>query len=243
MKTLENKVAVVTGAGTGLGKAIATLFANEGAKVVLAGNVEQPLIDATESITQYTHKPSFFVADLTSPKEVEALRDFVLGKHGQIDILVNNAGMSKEMPLIDMPMETWNQIMTVNLTTAVMTTKTFLPKMAEQKSGNIVNVCSAAALRGLPGSSAYSASKAALLALTMSLGDEMRDKGLRVNAICPGPIDTELFQKSERREFILQAGGDLFEPATIANGVLFLASDLSAGMNSQVLTMRGFNRW
>ncbi|WRS28538.1 SDR family oxidoreductase [Oscillospiraceae bacterium MB08-C2-2] len=243
MKNLQDKVAVVTGAGTGLGKAVARLFAQQGAKVVLVGNIEEPLREATASITGTDHKPSCFVADLTNPDEVAAMTAFVLEQHGAIDVLVNNAGMSKEMPLLEMPMDIWNRIMTTNLTTAVMVTKAVLPAMVEQGGGNIVNVCSAAALRGLPGSSAYSASKAALLALSMSLGDEMRSQGVRVNAICPGPIDTELFQKSERREFILQAGGDLFEPETIANGILFLASDLSAGMSSQVLTMRGFNRW
>ena len=82
-----------------------------------------------------------------------------------------------------------------------------------------------------------------MLCLSQALGDEVRPLGIRVNAICPGPIDTELFQKSERREFILAAGGDVFTPETIANGALFLASDLSKGMSSQVLTMRGFNRW
>ena len=84
---------------------------------------------------------------------------------------------------------------------------------------------------------------ASLLSLTQAVGDELRSKGIRINVICPGPVDTELFQKSERRQFILDAGGDVFDTDTVANGILFLASDLSKGMNSQTLVMRGFNRW
>ena len=82
-----------------------------------------------------------------------------------------------------------------------------------------------------------------LLCLSQALGDEQRPNGIRVNVICPGPVDTEMFQKSAAREFILKAGGDLFSPDTVANGALFLVSELSQGVSSQVLTMRGFNRW
>jgi len=127
----------------------------------------------------------------------------------------------------------------------MLMTKAVLPYMVEQKEGNIINIGSGAALRGLPGSVAYSASKAAVVCFTQALGDEIRrlESGIRVNAICPGPVDTEMFKKSERREFILQSGGDVFSTETVANGALFLASSMSGGMNSQILILRGINRW
>lgn len=87
------------------------------------------------------------------------------------------------------------------------------------------------------------ASKAGVICLSQALGDEVRRYGIRVNVICPGPIDTELFQLSERREYLLKNGGDVFSPESVANSILFLASEMSGGMNSQILTMRGINRW
>ena len=240
---LNNKIALITGANRGLGKAIAEKFASEGAVVVLVGRKEAELRNVTASIEDAGGKADFRVADVTAPDQVQRMVDSVVEQYGTIDILVNNAGISKEIPLMEIPLETWYEIINVNLNSVAIVTKAVLPVMAEHKSGNIVNISSAAALRGLPGSCAYAASKAGVLCLSQALGDEVRPLGIRVNAVCPGPIDTELFQKSERREFILAAGGDVFEPETIANGVLFLASDLSKGMSSQVLTMRGFNRW
>ena len=147
------------------------------------------------------------------------------------------------MPFLDMPVEAFDEICETNLRSVMLMMKAVLPYMKEQKSGNVVNIGSGAAIRGLPGSAAYSVSKAGVICLTQAVGDEVRPFGIRINAICPGSVDTELFQKSERRNYILSAGGDLFKPETVANGVAFLASDLSEGMNSQVLIMRGFNRW
>ena len=240
---LSGKIALITGANRGLGKAIAEKFASEGALTVLVGRKEAELAAVRDAIIAAGGKADYRVADVTDPKQVQEMVDSVVKELGTIDILVNNAGISKEIKLMDIPLETWYEIINVNLNSVAIVTKAVLPVMAEHKSGNIVNISSAAALRGLPGSCAYAASKAGVLCLSQALGDEVRPLGIRVNAICPGPIDTELFQKSERREFILAAGGDVFTPETIANGALFLASDLSKGMSSQVLTMRGFNRW
>lgn len=240
---LEGKVAIITGANRGLGKAIAKKFASEGAMTVLVGRKEPELVAARDEILAAGGKADYRIANLTDPTQVQEMVDSVVKQHETIDILVNNAGISKEIKLMEMPLETWHEIINVNLNSVAIVTKAVLPVMAEHKSGNIVNISSAAALRGLPGSCAYAASKAGVLCLSQALGDELRPLGIRVNAICPGPIDTELFRKSERREFILAAGGDVFEPETIANGALFLASDLSKGVSSQVLTMRGFNRW
>lgn len=240
---LEKKTAIVTGANRGLGKAISRKLAEEGAHVIMAGRNEEALEKAVEELKKEGLSAEGFRTDVTKEKEVAALAEFAVEKYGKIDILVNNAGISKEIKLAEISMETWDEIMEVNLRSVVLMTKAVLPYMIEKKDGNIVNIGSGAAIRGLPGSCAYSASKAAVVCLTQALGDEVREYNIRCNVVCPGPIDTELFQKSERREFILAAGGDVFEPETVANGVLYLASSLSKGMSSQILTMRGFNRW
>ncbi len=240
---LKNKIALVTGAGRGIGKAIAMKFAEEKATVVLSGRNKEVLENTLREIESLGGDAFVVTGDLRDKEQVQSIVDTVMEKYGKLDILVNNAGISREMKLMDMSMDIWDEIVEVNLRTVVLMTKAVLPIFKQQGGGNIVNIASAAGLRGLPGSTAYASSKAAVICLSQALGDEMRPDNIRVNAICPGPVDTELFQKSERRQFILDAGGDLFQPEDIANGALYLASDLSKGMSSQVLTIRGFNRW
>lgn len=235
---LQGKVALVTGGNRGLGYAIGEKLMQHGAAVVLTGRREEETRKAAEKLGC-----DWVLGDVTDPRQVETMIRQVLEHHGKIDILVNNAGISREMPLMEMPLETWYEIIHTNLNSVAIVTKAVLPAMEAAGGGAIVNIASAAAIRGLPGSSAYAAAKAGVVALSQSLGDELRPKGIRVNVVCPGPIDTELFRQSERRDFILAAGGDVFDPETVAEGVLFLCSDRSRGMSSQVLTMRGFNRW
>jgi len=240
---LEGKLAVVTGAGRGLGKSIAKTLAKEGTGLFLIGRSKESLNDVKAQIESDGGCVDIYAADISDERQVEEIGSILREKLQTVDILINNAGISKEMPFADMPMKVWDEIYNVNLRSAVLMMKAILPMMIRQKSGNIVNVGSGAAIRGLPGSAAYSAAKAGLVCLTQALGDEVRTDGIRVNAICPGPIDTEMFKESARRDYILSAGGDVFEPETIANGVLYLVSDMSKGMNSQILTIRGFNRW
>ncbi|QAT50732.1 SDR family oxidoreductase [Caproiciproducens sp. NJN-50] len=240
---LQGKIAVITGASRGIGKGIAMKFAQEGAVTVLVGRRLFALREVQSEIQAAGGKASCIAADVTIDSQVTDLAGAVIKEYGRIDILINNAGISKEMPLLEMPVEIFDEIMTANLRSVMLVTKAFLPAMVRQKYGNIINIGSGAALRGLPGSTAYSVSKAGVVCLTQALGDEVRPLGIRVNVICPGPVDTELFQKSAKREYILKAGGDVFRTETVANGALFLASDLSKGMNSQILTLRGFNRW
>lgn len=240
---LKGKTALITGAGSGIGKAIALKMTEEGAEVILAGRKEVSLQNVQEQIVQKGGRAGYFLCDVRKLDEITEMTEKIMKQYGKIDILVNNAGISKEMPFLDMPVEVFDEICETNLRSVMLMMKAVLPYMKEQKSGNVVNIGSGAAIRGLPGSAAYSVSKAGVICLTQAVGDEVRPFGIRINAICPGPVDTELFQKSERRNYILSAGGDLFKPETVANGVAFLASDLSEGMNSQVLIMRGFNRW
>ena len=242
---LNNKIALITGAARGIGKGIAVKFAQEGATVVLVGRKLPALEEVASEIRAAGGTAACLTADVTSFSQIQSMVDAAIQQFGRIDILVNNAGISREMPFLEMPIETFDEIMTSNMRSVMLVTKAVLPHMLEQKYGRIVNIGSGAALRGLPGSAAYSASKAAVVCFTQALGDEIRkvEQNIRINAICPGPVDTEMFQKSERREFILQAGGDLFSTETLADGALFLASEMSKGVNSQVLVMRGFNRW
>lgn len=242
-KLLQGKVAVVTGAARGIGKAVSLKFAEEGAHIALVDILEKELDETKAEVEAFGGKVMAIPADLTNDEQVYGLVDKVVSEFGTIDILMNIAGISREMPLNEMPMDVWDKIIEINLRSVALIIKAVLPVMIKNKTGNIVSIASAAALRGLPGSTAYSASKAGVLCLSQALGDELRPHGIRVNVICPGPVDTELFQKSAKRDFILQAGGDVFEPETIANGALYLVSDLSKGMSSQVLTIRGFNRW
>lgn len=240
---LKDKIALVTGAGSGLGRTIAEKFADEGAVVLLVGRRIETLTETETMIRKTGGDARSYVADLSIDSQVYDLASQVLKDFSCLDILVNNAGISKEYTLLDMPVEVWDEIYQINLRSVMLLTKAFLPSMVERKSGNIVNIGSGAALRGLPGSIPYAVSKAGVVCFSQTLGDEVRKYGIRVNALCPGPIDTEMFKKSAVRDFILAGGGDVFSPETVANGVLYLASSLSEGMNSQTLTLRGFNRW
>lgn len=244
-KLLEERAALITGASRGIGKGIALKFASEGAHVLLVGRKLAALEETAEEIRTKGGKADCLVADVTKADQVQQMVDQAVALCGRIDILVNNAGISKEMPFLEMPVEVFDEIMVTNLRSVMLVTRAVLPHMLKQKYGRIINIGSGAALRGLPGSVAYSSSKAAVVCFTQALGDEIRkiEQNVRINAICPGPVDTEMFQKSERREFILQAGGDVFSTETLGDGALFLASEMSKGMNSQVLVMRGFNRW
>ena len=240
---LSNQIAVVTGAGTGIGRAAALKLASEEALVCLMGRTPSTLADTLGAIEAAGGRGEVCPCDVTDPVQIAETVAAIEARHGGIDILVNNAGMSREQPFLEMSVELFDEICVTNLRSVMLMMKAVLPGMVARGKGSVVNIGSGAAVRGLPGSAAYSVSKAGVVALTQSVGDEMRKYGVRVNVICPGPVDTELFKKSERREFILQAGGDVFEPETVTNGILFLASDLSGCMNSQTLLMRGFNRW
>ena len=242
---VKDKAALITGAARGIGKGIALKFAQEGATVLLAGRSLPALEEAAREIQAAGGRAHCLAADVTREEQVLDMARQAVELCGRVDILVNNAGISREMPFLEMPIAVFDEIMTANMRSVMLVTRAVLPHMLEQKYGRIINIGSGAALRGLPGSAAYSASKAAVVGFTQALADEIRklEPNIRINAICPGPVDTELFQKSERREFLLQTGGDVFSTETIANGALFLASEMSQGVSSQVLVMRGVNRW
>ena len=174
--------------------------------------LEKELKESKAEVEAFGTKVEAIAADLTVEGLVMDTVDTVVRKFGTVDILMNCAGISREMPLNEMSMETFDKIMEVNLRSVVLMIKAVLPIMIQNKCGNICSIASGAALRGLPGSSAYSASKAALLCLSQALGDEQRPNGIRVNVICPGPVDTEMFQKSAAREFYFKSGRGICFP-------------------------------
>ncbi len=240
---LTGKTALITGASRGIGKGVAKCFAVEGAKLVLTARSTEALSALKKELTESGAEVLTYTADISSSKDLEGLKKASEDAFGKIDIVINNAGVSVEKPFLEISPEEWELIHRVNLTGTMMVIRTFLPKMLESGSGNIVNVASAAGLRGLPGSTAYSSSKAAVIGFTHALADEYKKSGVRINAICTGPVRTEMFEESAVRDFILASGGDLFEVDEAASAILFLASDQSSKMNSQVLTLRGYNRW
>ncbi|NCB53181.1 MAG: SDR family oxidoreductase [Clostridia bacterium] len=240
---LENQVAIVTGASRGIGKATAKKFASEGAAVMLIARNIDTLDKVKAEIEAAGGKAYSYQCDMGVDKEIEDTVQAITDRFGRIDILINNAGITKEAPLVDMPIKDWDEVIRINLRSVMVMTKACLPIMVKQHFGNIVFIASGTALRGMPGNSPYSAAKAAGLCFMQALGDEMRPDGIRCNTICPGPVDTEMFKNSNRRDFILSAGGDVVQPETLANTCLFLASSLSEGMSSQVVSLRGFIRW
>lgn len=240
---LKDKTALVTGSGGGIGRAIALLFAREGAKVVLVGRTQSKIDETKDMVLSEGGEACSFPCSLENQSQVEAVSAEIMKLVGQVDILVNNAGVSREIPFQEMPFSVWQEMIDCNLYSAVLMTRAVLPGMLKRNSGCIINIASAAGMRGLPGSTAYSAAKAALIAFSQALGDELRLKGIRVNAICPGPVDTEMMKKSSVRDFLLKSGAALFEPEEVASSALFLASGMSGKMNSQILVTRDSNRW
>lgn len=240
---LENQIAIVTGAGRGIGKAVSIKLAENGATVILAGRTRKNLENVKKEITEKGHKAECYVIDVSLDEKVEKMSEFIKNKYGKLDILVNNAGITHDKKFLEMTMYDWDLVMNTNLRSVALVTGKLLPLMLGQGKGKIVNMASGAGIRGLPGSCAYSASKAGVICLTQALADEIKASGIRCNVICPGPVDTELFKESKQREFILSSGGFIFEPDTVADGVLYLVSDMSKGINSQILSIRGSNRW
>ena len=239
---LEGQIAVVTGAGRGIGRATALLFAREGASVVLAARNRSQLEDVASRIAELKGDCLTLPTDISNESEVTACISQTLSQFGKIDILVNNAGISIERPFLETSLDEWELTLNVNLRGVILCTRAVLPSMLEKGQGKILNIASGAGLRGLPGSSAYAASKAAVVALGASLASEVESGGVQVNTICPGPIDTEMLNESAVRDFIAKSSNPQ-SPDDVAGAALFLASKLSGKTSGQTISIRTTNRW
>ena len=247
---LDGKVAVITGGCSGIGLATVRRFVEESAKVVIGdiddargAEVVAELDSVAAGATAYCH------VDVTSPDEVTALFRTAKDTFGSVDIAFNNAGISppQDDSILDTDLETWRRVQEVNLTSVYLCCKAALPYMREQGSGSIINTASFVAVMGAATSQvSYSASKGGVLSMSRELGVQFAREGIRVNALCPGPVNTPLLQElfakdAERaaRRLVHVPMGRFGEPEEMANAVLFLASDESSFITASTFLVDG----
>ncbi|MGE7950734.1 3-ketoacyl-ACP reductase [Lysinibacillus xylanilyticus] len=192
MQTIAGKVALITGAGRGIGRATAVAFAQEGIHVGLIGRTLENLQQVAEELKQYDVKVAIAVANVADLNSITAAVESIRSELGAIDILVNNAGISKFGSFMDLTPEEWTNIIDVNVKGVYYTTRAVLPEMIERNTGDIINISSTAGQKGAPITSAYSASKAAVIGLSESLMLEVRKKNIRVTTLTPSTVATDM---------------------------------------------------
>ena len=245
----QDKVAIVTGASKGIGKATAVAFVAEGAAVAIA-DTDEELAQATAGGIQANGGQALAIpTDVSQDEQVSAMVDRVLNKWGRLDVLVNNAGIYMQADAIGTSLEDWESILAVNLTGPFLCTKHAVPAMQENGGGVIVNVSSEAGLVGIGGQVAYNTSKGGLIALTRGCAVDFADEGIRVNAVCPGTTDTPLVQEAvnrapdpaaARRELEeVRPLNRLGRPEEIASAILYLASDEAGYATGSILSIDG----
>jgi 3-oxoacyl-[acyl-carrier protein] reductase len=241
---LDGKVALITGAARGIGKAIALKFAQEGADVAFTDLVINEAAEETiAEIAAFGHKVKGYASNAANFDETHAVVEEILKEFGHIDILVNNAGITKDGLVLRMSEAQWDAVIAVNLKSAFNFIHAVIPSMARQKGGSIINMASIAGQMGNPGQINYASSKAGLIAMAKTVAKEMGSRGIRANAIAPGFIVSEMtnaLPEAVREEYIksipLKRGGTVEE---IANTALYLGSDLSSYVTGQVIAVNG----
>ena len=244
MKLLEGKTAIITGGTRGIGKAIALHFAQEGANVAFTGRSYNDNMKEVEAeIAKLGVKSKGYAFDASNFEDAHKIVEQIKEDFGKIDVLINNAGITKDGLMMRMSEEQWDSVINVNLKSAFNLIHAITPIMMRQKSGSIINMTSVVGISGNAGQANYSASKAGMIGLTKSLAKEIGSRGIRVNAIAPGFILTDMtnelsedLRKQWAQQIPLRRGG---APEDVANVALFLASDLSAYVTGQVMSVCG----
>lgn len=244
MKLLEGKVAVVTGAARGIGKAIALKFASEGANVAFTDlSIDENAFSTEKELTALGVKAKGYASNAANFEEAHAVINEIVKDFGRIDILVNNAGITRDGLIMRMTEQQWDMVINVNLKSAFNFIHAVTPVMMKQKGGSIINMASVVGVSGNAGQANYSASKAGMIGLAKSTAKELGSRGVRANAIAPGFIITEMTAvlsdevKAEwAKQIPLRRGGT---PEDVANVATFLASDLSSYVTGQVINCCG----
>jgi 3-oxoacyl-[acyl-carrier protein] reductase len=239
-----NQVAIVTGAGRGIGHAIALRLAGEGARVAVVSRTEQNAIRTAEEINaKYFGVAKAYAVDVANGAEVKALGAQILADFTRVDILVNNAGLTRDGLVMRMSEEDWDAVLDTNLKGAFHFIQTVLRAMVKQRSGRIVNIASVAGLMGNAGQANYAASKAGLIGMTKSIAREVASRGITCNAVAPGFIDTDMtsvLSQDLKDGVVKQIPLATFgEAADIAAAVAFLASGEAKYITGQTLTVDG----
>src|SRR5438445_7945207 len=228
MKQLENQIAVVTGAGRGIGRAIALKFAAEGADIVCISRTAENSGRVADEVRVLGRKAWAQAVDVADAKAVADCGARILGETGRVDILVNNAGVTRDGLLMRMSEEDWDTVLDTNLKGAFLFTKGFARTFVRQRSGRIINISSVIGIMGNAGQCNYAASKAALFGFTKSVARELGSRGITVNVLAPGFVETDMTSgiTEEMRSGILKQVplGSFGKPEDIANAALFLAS-------------------
>ena len=244
MKLLEGKVALVTGAARGIGKAVALKFAAEGADIAFTDLVIDENGQKTKSeIEAFGVRVLAIASNAANFEECHNVVDTIVKEFGRLDILVNNAGITKDGLMLRMSEAQWDAVINVNLKSAFNFIHAVSPVMMRQKSGSIINMSSVVGVHGNAGQCNYSASKAGMIGLAKSIGQELGPRGIRANAVAPGFIITDMTAKLPEeikadwmKKIPLRRGGT---PEDIANVCTFLASDMSSYVNGQVIRICG----
>ena len=231
-RALEGRVALVTGAGRGLGRAVALALAAEGAAVALAARSEAELAATAAEIDRSGGRARAVPTDVTSESAVETLVRETLGAFARIDVLVTSAGMAVFGPVADGKTADWDAMLAVNLRGVMLTCRAVVPVMVRQGSGTIINVASIAAARAIPGAAAYGASKAGVVAWSRGLAEELRGAGVRVGVLLPGAIDTPLWNATASAP----DRAKMLRPEQVAAAVVLMAT-LPAGAALEELTL------
>jgi 3-oxoacyl-[acyl-carrier protein] reductase len=243
MSLLDNQVAVVTGAGRGIGRAIALRFAKEGADIVCVSRTAENSEKVAGEVRALGRKAWAHAVDVADPKTVAEAGEKILSEAGRVDVLVNNAGVTRDGLLMRMSEEDWDFVVNTNLRGAFSFTKALSRTFIKQRSGRIINIASVIGLIGNAGQCNYAASKAALIGFTKSVAREFASRGITVNALAPGFIETDMtavFDAKMREEVLKKIPlNRLGEANDIAEAALFLASPGAKYITGQVLTVDG----
>src|SRR3954463_11250576 len=243
MSQLANQVAIVTGAGRGIGRAIALKFATEGADVACVSRTAQNSEKVAVEVRALGRKAWAYAVDVSDAAGVAATAEKILADAGKADILVNNAGVTRDGLLMRMSEEDWDTVLDTNLKGAFLFTKAFTRSFVKQRAGRIINVASVIGLIGNAGQCNYAASKAALFGFTKSIARELASRGITVNALAPGFVETDMTSglNEELRQGVLKQIplGAFGQPDDIAQAALFLASSAARYVTGQVLFVDG----